>query len=152
MKGFALFVNCALFLVLGVANAKFTSYGAREKFEKIFDETCGVYPFIERFSNIMNRPLDPVTDRYVVYSYSEKGLGGNGGLGDRLGGLITAVAYAIRTDRRLLISGDKAFEDSFRPYVRSKGKEGKTLNGKHIDEKFSWGNWDWAGWDREFST
>ena len=139
------FFSCLTLLT----SAKFTSYGAREKFETLFEQTCGAYPFVQRFSDIMNRPLNPATDQYVVYSYSEKGLGGNGGLGDRLGGLITAVAYAIRTDRRLLISGDKALEDAFRPYVRS--KEGETMNGKDVDEKYSWGNWDWAGWDREFS-
>ena len=138
-----------LYALLALAGANFTSYGGREKFENIFEETCGKYPFVQRFADIMNRPLNPATDQYVVYAYSEKGLGGNGGLGDRLGGLITAIAYAIRSERRLLISGDKAFEDTFRPYVRS--KEGVMMNGNDVDEKYNWGKWDWAGFDREFS-
>jgi hypothetical protein len=106
-------------LPLAHSRRAFTEYGARQNFERKFDEVCGAYPFVERWLELQRRPLDSIRDRYVVYSYSEKGLGSNGGLGDRLGGLISAIAYALRSDRRLLISGDKAFEDSFRPYVRA---------------------------------
>lgn len=89
----------------------------------------------------MTRARNAELDEYTIYVFSEKNKGGNGGLGDRLGGLITAMAFALRTDRIFLIHGDKSFEDSFQPYVSD----------KHTDKKVTWGNWeDWAGWHQSF--
>ena len=55
--------------------------------------------------------------------YSMRRIKVNGGLGDRLGGLITAMAFALRTNRIFLIHGDKSFEESFRPYARPQAIE-----------------------------
>jgi len=72
-------------------------------------------------------------------------MGSNGGLGDRLAGLVTAAAFAARTGRRLLIAGDAAFRASFVPYhpstVLRKGGAASTSAAR-----FHWHDWLWAGW------
>ena len=76
---------------------------------------------MRRYNELLTRPRNADTDEYMIYVFNEKNKGGNGGLGDRLGGLITAMAFALRTNRIFLIHGDKSFEESFRPYASAAG-------------------------------
>lgn len=120
--------------------ASYSSYGPKEKFEKTFHDVCSSYLFVSNYQKRMMQTRNSDTDQYVIFSFSEKGHGHNGGLGDRLGGLITATAFALRTDRLLLIAGDRPFEESFRPYID------KSLS----DSTFSYANWEWSGWKPQF--
>lgn len=69
----------------------------------------------------------------MIYVFYDPALGTQGGLGDRLGGLISAFAFAMRTNRTLLIYGDNSFESAFKPFSPDPNNQ-KT-----------WTNWDWSG-------
>ena len=60
--------------------------------------------------NIQNN----IDGKYAIFILHEKSY--LGGLGDRLGGLISAFAYAIRTNRTFLIEADPSFHGLFSPY------------------------------------
>lgn len=81
------------------------------EFERNFHETCSKYRFVDNFVKNMENP----SDRFVVFVYHENGLK-NGGLGDRLGGLISATMIALRLNRTLLIQSANGFDKLFRPY------------------------------------
>ncbi len=119
----------------------YSTMGPKEKFEKTFRDICLPHPFVSKYQERLMRPRNPDTDQYVIFSFSERNHGHNGGLGDRLGGLITAVAFALRTDRILLIAGDKPFEESFRPYVSKSSS---------LHERVTYANWEWAGWQPHY--
>lgn len=112
----------------------FSNSGPRSRFEERFNTTCGKYPFVQKFVSNLESP----SERYIIFAFHEAG-SSNGGLGDRLGGLVTAVAYALRTGRTLLISGDKAFNEAFQPYHPNN-------NGR-----YHWRDWQWAGWRDEYN-
>ena len=82
--------------------------------------------------------LEAPSQRFMVYLFDEGGVD-NGGLGDRLAGMISAVAFALRTGRTFLISADKAFEDAFQPYHPNNGG------------RYTWGNNSWSGWQEKNS-
>ena len=130
-----------LLLLVSLYAFKYSEQGPRERFEAKFKNTCSKYPFVQRFEEILGKPKHDIQD-YVVYAFSEKYMGKNGGLGDRIGGLISAVAFAIRTNRTLLISGDRSFEELFQPYQRD------IVDKSRI---FDWKSWEWANWDRKYS-
>src|SRR5690554_2255538 len=91
------------------ADLKFSNGGARTRFETKFNQTCGKYSFVSKFMDMLEHPRP----NYMLFVFHEAGQASNGGLGDRLAGMIHALAYAIRTDRTFLIQGDSAFEDAF---------------------------------------
>lgn len=132
LTGFALFTIYPKKQV-AIADRKFSQTGPREKFEDTFDKTCRKYPFVEEY--VAN--LEVPSQKFVLYVFEEAGVN-NGGLGDRLAGMISAVAYAVRTGRTLLISADKAFEEAFQPYHPSN-------NGR-----YTWSNRSWSGWRDEY--
>lgn len=111
----------------------FSKSGARNRFEKRFNDTCSKYPFVANHLSNLENP----SQRYMIFVFHETGIN-NGGLGDRLGGMVSAIAFALRTRRTLLIAGDKAFEESFEPYHPNN-------NGR-----YKWGDWKWAGWKNDF--
>lgn len=113
------------------------SQSARAKFQAKFTSTCSKYPFVAQFADMMQRPRD----RYVIYVFHEAG-NGNGGLGDRLGGMITALAFALRFDRQFLVLGDGPFTQAFAPY--NSNATAAALN--------TWASWDWAGWQSDFTA
>jgi hypothetical protein len=86
---------------------------------------------------------DDTISEYVAFVYEQPGQnsGAGGGLGDRLGGMLTAIAYSIRTRRKLVIQADPSFIHLFRPMPAS---------GKNATDSANWGNWDWLGWKHEF--
>jgi hypothetical protein len=92
--------------------ANFSINETRKKFEKNFMDRCQNFPFYQKHIEFMEYPRNDYLD-YIFYDGKHSG----GGLGDRLGGLITAYAFAMRTNRTFLItSSDTSFIDSFRPY------------------------------------
>jgi hypothetical protein len=120
------------FLLFGlhgtICGISYSKGGARKRFEDKL-EVCKQYPFYQSYLNSITQP----SGRYIIYVFHDQSLGNQGGLGDRLGGLITAFAFAMRTNRTLLIHADKSFEDAFQPY--SPDKEGQN----------TWSSWDWSG-------
>lgn len=106
-----------------------TSTEARVKFEKQFINKCQKYPFVQKFQEMLRRPFS----NYLIFVYHEPGQSSNGGLGDRLAGMITALAFAIRSNRTFLIVGDESFEKSFRPYYDNSLSFGRS--------EPSWANW-----------
>jgi len=89
-----------------------TLSNSRGKFESQFISKCHKYPFVQSFHNMLLRPFSD----YLIFVYHEPGQSSNGGLGDRLAGMITALAFAIRSNRTFLVVGDESFEKSFGPY------------------------------------
>jgi hypothetical protein len=134
--------------------------GARFRFEKKFNETCLKYSFVDRY---LHNILNPSGD-YIIFVFHENGRHNHGGLGDRLAGMITSSAFAIRSGRTLLIQGDKAFEDSFRPYYPSRYYHSVTnLTSEYENDSSSsllssstsspsWKSWEWAGWKDHYSN
>ena len=84
--------------------------GPRERFNQNFNETCKKYPFVSKFVSMLEPCVDCESRKYLIFVFNI-----NGGLGDRVAGMITALAYAMRTNRTFLVMGDTAFEESFRP-------------------------------------
>eukprot|EP00981_Chlorochromonas_danica_P007469 scaffold1754_cov180-Ochromonas_danica.AAC.25 len=78
-------------------------------------------------------------NKYFIFVYHDRHVD-NGGLGDRLAGLITVFFYALRTNRTLLIEGDVALQKAFQPYFKSSS---------HLS-KVTWEDWKWAGWQDSF--
>jgi hypothetical protein len=116
-------------LLFGAVSAiSYSKGGARKRFEEKL-EVCKRYPFYNTYLNSITKP----SGRYIIYVFHDQALGSQGGLGDRLGGMVSAMAYAMRTNRTLLIHADKSFEDAFQPYHPNK------------DTQLSWSNWDWSG-------
>lgn len=109
----------------------YSSGGIRTRFESKL-QVCKKYPFYEQHIQSLERP----SGEYVIYVFHDRSLGHNGGLGDRLGGLVTAYAFALRTRRTLLIIGDKSFDDAFEPYHPQN-------NGK-----YQYHDWKWSGIDK----
>lgn len=116
-------------LWIPVVEAEYEYY--ERKFQENSERTCRKYEFIQRYEEIMKHPKD----RFFIFVYHENGYS-NGGLGDRIAGLITAVAYAIRFKRVLLIEGDPAFGKLFKSYHFANTS----------DNGHTWGNWSWSGW------
>jgi hypothetical protein len=129
-----------LLSILLCCKAKYSSK-AESSFTKRFHDSCSKYPFVKQHVNLLNKPPSE-SDQYLIYSFAEHGLGSNGGLGDRLAGLVTAIAYASRTKRRFLIAADRAFQDVFVPYHPS-STDGSV---------YHWKDWAWSGWKDEYNT
>ncbi len=101
----------------------------KNSFEKTFHKKCDKYPFVQRYVNKLEHP----DDTYLTFVYQEPGLR-NGGLGDRLGGLITAVAIANRFNRTLLIKATtNEMYKVFRPY--------HPTDIHAAVPKYTWNNW-----------
>lgn len=106
----------------------------QRNFEKNFNESCLKYDFVHNHFKNMENP----SSRFVVFVYNEKGLR-NGGLGDRLGGLISATMIALRLNRTLLIQSENGFDSLFRPYSENPNHFVDTADGK-------WTYANWTSW------
>ena len=114
----------------------------RRRFEDSFVDKCQKYPFVKQWGNL----LENSSDRYVTFMYHEPGLR-NGGLGDRIGGLLNAIGIALRFNRTLLIESKNDFHNLFRPYhptLLANGDE--DMKTASTDYKYSWKKEDWAKW------
>lgn len=83
----------------------------KEHFERTFHDRCDKYPFVSNYV----RKIESSDERYLTFVYQENGLK-NGGLGDKIGGLVSAVAMAIRFNRTLIIRSQNDMHEVFRPY------------------------------------
>jgi hypothetical protein len=129
-------------LFIGVTGAPFRRPGSvqtrferlvRDNFDKSFTQSCQKYKFVEQYWNQLEHP----TGRVVEFIYSSKVSkeGDFGGVGDRLGGLITATAIALRFGRTLVIRADDDFYDYFRPY-----RDPSVGRNRPLVETFSYAN------------
>lgn len=134
-----------LVLLLNYSDCKisYSKGGARQRFEDKFEKTCSKYPFVHKYVENLKNP----SSDYVIFVFHEAGQKAHGGLGDRVAGIITAMAYALRTGRTFLMQGDSAFEETFRPYYPPNMKDFVS----EPEKKYSWKSWEWANWSREFS-
>eukprot|EP00428_Durinskia_dybowskii_P067971 CAMPEP_0170370138 /NCGR_PEP_ID=MMETSP0117_2-20130122/8355_1 /TAXON_ID=400756 /ORGANISM="Durinskia baltica, Strain CSIRO CS-38" /LENGTH=524 /DNA_ID=CAMNT_0010624901 /DNA_START=49 /DNA_END=1623 /DNA_ORIENTATION=+ len=83
----------------------------KNAFEQTFHDRCDKYPFVSQYIN----KLEKSDERYFVFVYQENGLR-NGGLGDKIGGLVSAVAMALRFNRTLILRSNNDMHEVFRPY------------------------------------
>lgn len=129
----------------------YSSHGARAAFERAFD-SCKAYPFVQKHIDTLERAPGP-DDTYAIYSFAEHGLGSNGGLGDRLAGLVTMAAFAARTGRRLLIVADAPFKASFVPYhPNNLLHTGDPGGSSQFQARFHWHDWKWSGWQDSMAS
>jgi hypothetical protein len=134
----------------------FTSY-LKAKFEFDFRDRCmSTYPsIIRQFTQRLENP----GDRQLMFVFQEHGLH-NGGLGDRLGGLVSAVTMAFRFNRTLIIRAYDGFDELFRPYhptdihasTNSPVSPSADSQDSHLaadaNAKYLWSNFlDWSKYD-----
>lgn len=112
----------------------------KEQFEKTFHDRCDKYPFVDHYV----RKVEFSDERYLTFVYQESGLK-NGGLGDKIGGLVSAVAMAIRFNRTLLVRSQNDMHEVFRPYHPTD---------IHSDNpKYSWTNiTQWSHYDWKYAN
>jgi hypothetical protein len=116
-------------------HAKLYSQHMREKFEQSFHDKCTKYPFVQQWVNKLENP----GDKYYTFIFQESHLK-SGGLGDRIGGLLTAMGTALRTNRTLLITSENQFHELFRPYHPTDIKNSKE------EAKYTWEHKKWKKW------
>ncbi len=108
----------------------------KESFENNFQERCEKYPFVQQYV----RSLDYPSGKQLMFVYQEPRLK-NGGLGDRIGGLISAVALSLRFNRTLVLREYSGLSKAFRPY-HPRG-----------DEKFRWDNYqNWSLYNIDYAN
>lgn len=110
---FKMFLAVVVLAVLFVSTDAYTKQteAAKAKFEAAFHERCEKYPFVQEYFKKLENP----GNRYLVFTYHENNFR-NGGIGDRIGGMISAFAMAQRFNRTLIIRSENGFSDAFRPY------------------------------------
>ncbi len=143
-------LTCFIFFTsISCVSAGLNAYtqALRDRFEASFQEKCYKYPFIKQWEY----KLENTDDRYVTFIYQEPRLR-NGGLGDRVAGLLNAVAIALRTNRTLLIESQNNFHELFQPFhsqLLLKNNDQKSA----LKKQFTWRkeNWtEWSNWSRRF--
>lgn len=107
------FLEFLLLSYIPVCKPSYTTDVLRPRFEKAFTDRCTSekYPFIDRYYKNLENP----NNRFVHFVLHEHGLH-NGGFGDRIAGLISATAIALRLNRTLLVESGNGFDQLFRPY------------------------------------
>ena len=79
------FINCTFY---------YTDH-LKTNFEKSFHDKCDKYPFVQQWTSLLEHP--PMK-HHLIFLYQQAGLR-NGGLGDRMAGVISSVAIALRYGR-----------------------------------------------------
>jgi hypothetical protein len=102
-----------IFLNSQFIDSSYTTEVLKPAFEKSFHDRCTTekYPFVKKFVDKLENP----GHRFVHFVLHEHGFH-NGGFGDRLAGLLTATAMALRFDRQILIQANNGFDELFEPY------------------------------------
>ena len=85
----------------------------KSKFEKDFHQKCDKYPFVKRYVEMVEQNNEE--GRFVTFVFNDINQV-TGGMGDKLAGLTTAAAVALRFNRTLLIRSDNEVHRLFRPY------------------------------------
>eukprot|EP01031_Cornospumella_fuschlensis_P032596 gene32596-39412_t len=83
----------------------------KERFNSTFHHQCSKYPFVQKYFDLLDRP----GKKYVDFVFQEPRLR-NGGFGDRLAGMVTAMEFALRFDRVLLVRSGTGFGKLFSPF------------------------------------
>ena len=77
----------------------------RPVFEAQFEEKCSKYQFVEDWYRMFERPhYDEHQTKFAISVFFENPRVRQGGLGDKLAGVVNVIAYAIRTGRILVSS------------------------------------------------
>jgi hypothetical protein len=130
----ALFFMALLVVIQGtVAMNDFASF-LSTRFEKQFHRKCDKYPFVQHHYAKLENP----GERYINFVYQEPGLR-NGGLGDRIGGLVSAAAIAMRFNRTLVIRSYNGLGELMRPYHPHDSGDNPKYNYKNLS---SWSAYD----------
>ena len=112
-----------------------------DKYESKFQSICPKFPFVQKYQELLKTP----SDQYMIFMYHEDSAPTEqkGGLGDRLAGLVTAIAWAMRTKRNFILQGDIGLKTFFKPRVSHPALK---------PHDFSWANWTWSGWKDQYDT
>ena len=108
---------------------------AKKKLDSSFRSKCMKYDWVKKYIHSSTNN-DSTNASYAVFIFDDNHTRARkGGLGDRLGGLITTFAYALRANRTFLIQSHAAgLGKLFRPY----GDVGDTR---------SWADLTWSGFN-----
>eukprot|EP01040_Poterioochromonas_malhamensis_P019164 gene19163-22574_t len=98
-------------VVGNVADRCLVASTVAQKFEDSFHEKCDKYPFVQQYNKLLTNP----TGRYITFVMQQPNLR-NGGLGDRIAGLSTAVMLSLRFNRTLIIRSGNFLHLYFRPF------------------------------------
>jgi hypothetical protein len=102
------------FLLLQCSNGIFNKTIAQNKFENDFLDKCSKYNFVKNY--LRNIQVKVKDEKFVIFVFHEKNFR-NGGLGDRLGGLISAFGISLRFNRTFFVQSSNSLHKLFRPYV-----------------------------------
>lgn len=131
-------VNLIMLFVVCIPTTLSHSNTTREyEFTKTFHDKCDSYPFVLQYQKLLEKP----SDKYVVFVFSENGQN-KGGLGDRLGGMMTGIAIALRFNRTFLIESNNGFDRYFTPYYDDRRS---IFSGKKRTD-FSYNKKSWTSW------
>lgn len=122
-------------------DTKYPNHTMRGEFLHNFQQRCMKYSFVEQYlQQFSSESFKPKPhQRYLIFTYQDDNIS-SGGMGDRMGGIITAFLMAMRFNRTLIIKGPPAFTELFRPFhpkdiLRSQ-------------EQFLWENWkSWTSYE-----
>lgn len=144
-----LFRAFCLWTALRFTDSSYTTEILRPAFEKTFRDSCTIekYPFIGTFFKNLENP----SDRFVHFVFHEHGLK-NGGFGDRLAGLVSATAMALRFNRTLVIESGNGFDQLFRPHHPNATDYIDPITKKTVSH-FNYGDWpSWTKYNANFSN
>lgn len=126
MKWWFIFLYFIVFWPYQCRGYKFSHLESiKNQFQQNFHNHCDKYSFVEKFVRLLDHPAD----KYVVYVFDQPGLK-NGGLGDRMAGLVAAISIALRFNRTLVIRSFSDLPKLFQPY--------HPLNFDRDRPKYSW--------------
>lgn len=136
----------ALSLLLSLcATALETSYlfpytaHIKQRFEDSFHEKCDKYPFVQHYNKLLTNP----PGKYITFVMQQPNLR-NGGLGDRIAGLSTAMMLSLRFNRTLIIRSGNYMHLYFRPFHPT------DIHAQ--PPQYTWENWmQWSGYKSEWS-
>lgn len=111
----------------------------KQKFEDSFHEKCDKYPFVRQYHKLLTNP----PGRYITFVMQQPNLR-NGGLGDRIAGLSTAMILSLRFNRTLIIRSGNHLHLYFRPFHPT------DIHAQ--PPQFTWENsLQWSGYKTEWS-
>jgi hypothetical protein len=111
----------------------------RGEFLQNFQQSCSKYDFVQDYIARLEQPVH--NDKFLLFMYHTKTLK-NGGFGDRMGGMITAFAQAMRFNRTLILLASNGMQDLFRPYHPT------DIFLPIEEQQFTWKQWrTWSGFD-----
>jgi hypothetical protein len=107
----SLFLCIAVLMLPQLRSDSFVYDVLKPRFERDFRQYCLKFPFVQDYLHQLKHP----SGRYVVFVFQQHHQL-SGGFGDRLAGLVTAAALALRYNRTLIVHSQSDFFKLFRPY------------------------------------